>query len=409
MGWRCLDLSARKGAGMSGGAMAKRTFVGFGFGPIQSGLFLFEAARSGNFGRLVVAEVLPDVVAAVRGAGGTYELNVATRTRIEVHTVPGVEMLNPTVPADRATLVAAIREAQELATALPSVEFFDRGEASVARLLAEGLAGRTVPGVLYAGENHNHAAELLETAVRRYAALPGGVQFLNTVIGKMSKVVTDAGEIASQRLAPVTPGAARAFLVEEFNRILISRISLPGFERGMGVFTEKADLLPFEEAKLYGHNAVHALLGYLAHQRGYRFMSACAADKALMELARGAFLGESGRALIHKRGGLDPLFTAAGYRAYADDLLERMVNPFLRDAVDRVIRDPQRKLGWDDRLIGTMRLALDAGVEPRRFAKGAALAAALLPAGEGVELLWAKDADEPGGRKAALLRLIKEA
>jgi len=44
----------------------KRTFVGFGFGAIQAGLFLYEAYQSDNFGRLVVAEVLPDRVDAVR-------------------------------------------------------------------------------------------------------------------------------------------------------------------------------------------------------------------------------------------------------------------------------------------------------------------------------------------------------
>ncbi len=33
-----------------------RTYVGFGFGAIQAGLFLYEAFQSGNFGRLVVAE-----------------------------------------------------------------------------------------------------------------------------------------------------------------------------------------------------------------------------------------------------------------------------------------------------------------------------------------------------------------
>ncbi|MEZ4612253.1 MAG: hypothetical protein R2838_18735 [Caldilineaceae bacterium] len=32
--------------------------------------------------------------------------------------------------------------------------------------------------------------------------------------------------------------------------------------------------------------------------------------------------------------------------AYADDLIARMVNPFLRDGVARVARDPARKLGW---------------------------------------------------------------
>lgn len=50
----------------------KKTFVGFGFGAIQGGLFLEEAWKSGNFSRLVVAEVLPAVVDAVRQNGGRY-------------------------------------------------------------------------------------------------------------------------------------------------------------------------------------------------------------------------------------------------------------------------------------------------------------------------------------------------
>jgi len=73
-------------------------------------------------------------------------------------------------------------------------------------------------------------------------------------------VVTEAAEIKAEGLASLTDGLARALLVEEFNRILISRIILPGFTSGIRVFEEKDDLLPFEEAKLYGHNAVHAML-----------------------------------------------------------------------------------------------------------------------------------------------------
>ena len=34
-------------------------------------------------------------------------------------------------------------------------------------------------------------------------------------------------------------------------------------------------------------------------------------------------------------------------------------------------RDPIRKLGWEDRLIGAMRLAMDAGVKPLLLAEGA--------------------------------------
>jgi len=377
-----------------------RTFVGFGFGAIQGGLFLYEAFRSGNFDRLVVVEVLPDVVAALRRSGGRYRVNVATLAGLEVHEITGIEALNPKDPTDRIALLAALGEASEICTALPSVDFFS----SVAPLLAEGLRSTAI---IYTAENNNHAAELLEAAVRKLQpSLSVNQQFLNTVIGKMSGVVTATGNLVA-----ITDDLPRAFLVEEFNRILITQISVPGFRRGIEVFAEKPDLLPFEEAKLYGHNAVHALLGYLANQRGYQFMSDLAGDAELMQLGREAFLVESGPALIARRGGLDPLFTPAGYQAYAEDLLRRMMNPWLSDAVVRIIRDPRRKLSWQDRLIGTMRLALDAGIQPVRFTKGARAAVAVLAQeapGISLDSLW-PEPDEPVGRKQELKRLINAA
>jgi len=52
----------------------------------------------------------------------------------------------------------------------------------------------------------------------------------------------------------------------------------------------------------------------------------------------------------------------------------RMVNPYLRDSIERVTRDPLRKLGWNDRFIGTMRVGLSQGISPKRYAIGAAAA-----------------------------------
>ncbi|MEN8256206.1 MAG: hypothetical protein ABFR33_12135, partial [Verrucomicrobiota bacterium] len=200
-----------------------RTFVGFGFGAIQGGLFLYEAFRSGNFSRLVVAEVLPEVVEAVRAAGG-YSLNIATPHGIEQRIVDGVEIYNPTVEEDAEKLVEALAEAQEIGTALPSVDFFTRGTPSIANLLQKAFAKKlenpAFPNaVVYTAENNNHAAEVLEEAVG--LDLAGRVQFLNTVVGKMSGVVVDEEQITEDGLARVTPQSVRAFLVEEFNRILI--------------------------------------------------------------------------------------------------------------------------------------------------------------------------------------------
>ncbi len=360
--------------------MAGKTFVGFGFGPIQSALFLYEAFRSGHFSRFVIAEVDTGAVQAVRAAGGRYTINIARPDRIEQAAILGVEPYNPAVPEDRGQILGAIVESDELATCLPSVAFFDKGnETSVARALADGLSRRAAsrPAIIYAAENHNHAAEILQEAVARHCAPAAlqGVQFLNTVIGKMSGVITDADTIAKLKLATMTPAIPKAVLVEEFNRILISQISLPGFRRGIDVFIEKPDLLPFEEAKLYGHNAVHALIGYLGARRGLATISEAAAHADIMASARAAFLDESGAALICRHAALgDPLFTPVGYAVYADDLLARMVRPTLNDLIARVTRDQVRKLGYDDRFFGTMRLALQYGIRPTHLALGAAAA-----------------------------------
>jgi mannitol-1-phosphate 5-dehydrogenase len=358
-------------------AEQKKQFVGIGFGPIQSGLFLLEASRSGNFDRLTVADIDAAMVQAVRDNQGRYTVNVASATGISQQVIEGVRMLNPQIPEERAELIQALAVADEIATALPSIKFFSHGgEAAPAACLAAGLRQRSAaapPAIIYTAENHNHAAEILQAAITEQLSgksFPDNVQILNTVIGKMSGVITEAAEQRRLGIAQLTPGSDRAVLVEEFNRILISRIALPGFTRGITVFGEKADLLPFEEAKLYGHNAVHALLGYLAHGCGCRNMAEAAGNPELMAKAHEAFLLESGRGLRFRHGGIDPLFTEAGFRAYAEDLLARMTNPYLCDPVARVIRDPQRKLAWDDRLIGAMRLALQAGVIPVRFAEG---------------------------------------
>jgi mannitol-1-phosphate/altronate dehydrogenase len=360
--------------------MTGKTFVGFGFGPIQSALFLYEAFRSGRFSRFVIAEVDAGAVQAVRSAGGRYTINIALPDRIEQATISGVELYNPAVPEDRQQILQAIAQSDELATSLPSVAFFDQGgETSVARALADGLSLRAVPRptIIYAAENHNHAAELLRESAAKYCAPAAlqGIQFLNTVIGKMSGVITDTATIGKLNLATMTPAIPKAVLVEEFNRILISQITLPGFTRGIHVFIEKPDLLPFEEAKLYGHNAIHALIAFLGARRGLTAMSDAAAHPDIMATARAAFLDESGAALIRKHAALgDPLFTPAGYAAYADDLLARMVRPTLNDLIARVTRDQLRKLGYDDRFFGTMRLALEYGIRPTHLAKGAAAA-----------------------------------
>ena len=120
---------------------------------------------------------------------------------------------------------------------------------------------------------------------------------------------------------------------------------------------------------------------------------------------------ESGTALRAKYAGVDDFFTPEGYAAFADDLLSRMVNPHLRDTVERVGRDPARKLAWDDRLIGAMRLCRSRGVLPNRYAFGAAAALEQLDGSANCALvlpiLWQPDNPDPV-EEAAMLALVQE-
>jgi mannitol-1-phosphate 5-dehydrogenase len=369
-----------------------RRLVGLGFGAIQAGLFAYEAQRSGAYAPPLMVDVRPELVAALRADGGHFRVNIARADRIDVADVGPVEAADSRIPADRERVVDAIAAADELASALPSVAFY-RTDApnSPHLLLAEALARRTAerPLIVLCAENHRSAAALLETAV--LAALPAGsadlvhgkARWVDTVIGKMSGLIDDPAEIAALGLATITPHLHGAFLVEAFDRILIAAVGYAHgvpMHTGMAVLREVQDLAPFEDAKLLGHNATHALAGFLGQLAGLHRMAELEEVPGAMAFLRAAFIEESGRALIARHAGADALFTPRGYAAFADDLLARMVNPHLADTVERAARDPRRKLAWEDRLAGLVRVGLAVGVPTPRYAMGIAAGLAILGA-----------------------------
>jgi len=352
-------------------SIGKKTYLGFGLGAVQSGLMLYEAFKSDNFKRFVILEINRDIVTAVKDWGNRIAVNTATQNGIYKTIITDIEIYDPNDPGDRESISSAIYQADEMATALPSVDFYDRGKNSVARLLAENI-NPDLPRIIYTAENNNYAAEILRERLEHYADANTLRQFqtINTVIGKMGGVIFDEGTVAELNLDWMTPHSKAAILVEEFHDIIISKIELTNFKRGIEVFQEKDDLLPFEEAKLFGHNAVHSALGFFASLSGYTFMSEIRNDPHLFQYGVEAFRNESGAFLLKKYKNVDdPLFTEEGFHHYGTDLLERMTNPYLRDEVQRICRDPVRKLGYDDRFFGTIREAINQGVSPRIFAK----------------------------------------
>ena len=342
--------------------MSKKIFLGIGAGPIQTGIFVAGAA-AGGFDRIVLADVDSALVEAVRRCR-SITVNTSGIDQVRSDRYAPIEIYNPDQADDLATLIEIASQADVVNTALPATKFYR----FCAPWLREGFERNPAAHrLVYTSENSTTAAADLAEAIGK--SFPS-TYFLDTVIGKMSKVF-DAEE---STLAPLTPEFRRGHLVEEFNTIYTS--DAPGVAQcGIAGLHPRKNLEPFEEAKLYGHNASHLVLALLARQRGCRFMAEAAGMPELLETTRRVLVEECGVALRRKFAGCDPFFEPEEYTRWAEELIRRMVSPLLNDEVARVSRDLVRKLGWQDRLIGAIRLCNSTDTPCPTLMRTAALAA----------------------------------
>jgi mannitol-1-phosphate 5-dehydrogenase len=123
--------------------------------------------------------------------------------------------------------------------------------------------------------------------------------------------------------------------------------------------------------KLYSFNAAHAICAYLGWLRGHGTIDRAVADPFLKPIVAGCLL-ESGRAVAAAY----PQLRCDPHRAAAE-AMRRFADRELADPIARVAREPIRKLGPGDRLLGAVALIRAAtGRVPSYFSL--AVAAALL-------------------------------
>ncbi len=125
------------------------------------------------------------------------------------------------------------------------------------------------------------------------------------------------------------------------------------------------------EKKLFVYNMGHAALAYLGYLKGYNYVHEPFRDDHLIEIFQHA-LDETTRALLN----LYPEdITTQELHEVRHDVDVRFSNPLIMDTVYRVGRDPERKLGPDDRLIGSARLCISQCIMPENVTRicGAAL------------------------------------
>lgn len=117
-------------------------------------------------------------------------------------------------------------------------------------------------------------------------------------------------------------------------------------------------------AKLYIHNTAHCIAAYLGWQEEDYWISQAMLKPKIRRTVEGAM--EESQRMIVKMYDIEPMFASG----YAVKELARFNNKLLFDPVERVAREPLRKLARGDRLIGAAMLCLQAGFVPENIIKG---------------------------------------
>lgn len=371
--------AAARGSGDS--PLRPRLAVQFGAGNIGRG-FMGQLLHEAGF-HIVFVDAAAELVAALE-AEGRYPLRLLDAARGAAHEME-IDGFDAVAVSERQRIDDAVAAAEVIFTAV-GVKYLP----DIAPLLASGLRARraaaAAPLDIYLCENLLDAAGQLREAVSSLLDdeerdwLRHAVGFVGTSVARMVPVLP--AELRSDRPLLVVADAFHKLPYDGAAR----RAPQPPIE---GMYPV-SDFGAEGQRKLFVYNMAHAALAYLGHQRSMRYVHEPFADPQAMRILRGA-LDEACAALAAKRPDVFSQEFLAETRA---DILLRFANPMLQDTIERVGRDPIRKLGRDDRLVGCAMLCLGSGIRPQNVA---ALCAAALR--------YNRSGDPDAGR---LQRLIAE-
>jgi mannitol-1-phosphate 5-dehydrogenase len=319
--------------------------VHFGAGNIGRGFVGLILHRAGY--RVVFADVVDELIDALNHTPSYLVKEVGLDS--DEQRVDGYRAINSA--SDEPAVVAQIASADVVTTAVgPTVLRF------VAPVIAAGLRERpagAAPLAVMACENAINATDTLVEQIRSHVpegewpAVAARAVFANTAV---------------DRIVPAqSADAGLDVTVETYFEWAIERPPFGGHEPSIPDATWVDDLAPYIERKLFTVNTGHATTAYHGFVRGIRKLSDALADDRVRAAVEGV-LGETKQLLVAKHD-----FTAEAQQAYVDKILQRFANPYLPDTVDRVGRQPLRKLSRSERLIGPAAELAERGVRPQHL------------------------------------------
>ncbi|MCM5553695.1 mannitol-1-phosphate 5-dehydrogenase [Pleomorphomonas sp. NRK KF1] len=324
---------------------------------------------AGNIGRGFIGKILADAGWAVTFADvnetlvgqiardGRYPVDIVGNgsRREEVTGVSAVSSIGD----DIVNLIASA----DLVTTAVGPAVLPKIAPTIARgLEARVAAGKHAPLNIIACENTIRGTTQLKEAI--FGHLPAAV-------AAVVEIEVGFADSAVDRIVPPAPpveGEPLAVTVEEFSEWIVDRGQLKGWTHDIPGMELTDNLMAFVERKLFTLNTGHAITAYLGFERGLPTIRDAIENEGIRAIVKAA-MEESGAVLI-RRYGFDP----AKHAAYIEKILGRFANPFIRDDVARVGREPLRKLGKGDRLIRPLLGTLEHGLPHANLVKGIAAA-----------------------------------
>jgi mannitol-1-phosphate 5-dehydrogenase len=294
----------------------------FGAGNIGRGLLGQLAAGDGRAVAFVEAQA--QLAARLRRAGA-YTVRLVGRGA-SVRTVDAFRIVEP---HETEAANAAVRACAFTATAVGGDHLRE-----VAPLLARAARGRERPLNVLVCENFPHADRVLADALRAEGAAEGGIACVPCSVERM-----------------VRPEPGSLDLIGESGQSLFydETVWLGDAPRLPGLLPCR-DLGPYYARKLFTNNAGHAVLAYEGYLAGCERLCD-ALDRADIRARVESLLASAVEMLVREYG-----WDRTAMQAHVKDLIEhRFANRALADTVRRVARQPLRKLGPEERLVGLLR------------------------------------------------------
>lgn len=324
---------------------------------------------AGNIGRGFIGKLLADAgitltfadvnqtVLDALNARHSYQVHVVGENE-QVETVTGVNAVS-SIGDDVIDLIASV----DLVTTAVGPVVLERIAPSVAKGLAKRKAqGNDAPLNIIACENMVRGTTQLKVHVMA-AVADEDKAWVEEHVGFVDSAV--------DRIVPPSASATHDPLevtVETFSEWIVDKTQFKGALPEIAGMELTDNLMAFVERKLFTLNTGHAITAYLGKLAGHQTIRDAILDENVRAVVKGA-MDESGAVLIKRYG-----FDADKHAAYIQKILGRFENPYLKDDVERVGRQPLRKLSAGDRLIKPLLGTLEYDLPHTSLVKGIAAA-----------------------------------